>query len=112
MADSLHAFFIPDGCTLTAHILAVPGVHPALSFTYRPGVIADRNQYRAPGATPDEINKRMATLLRAKVVSIEGLSNPFENRDPLRIWPTLLEKMIDIVLNYSSSDEAVADAGN
>lgn len=107
-ADSL---FIDDGYTITSHIAAAPGLHPAAVVVYRPALHRERRVYGAKIDTrnTEAISAYEADTLARHVVSINGDVIPKER--VAKLHPTLFAKLIDLVFSYAAAEEE-ADAGN
>lgn len=110
-------FFINDGYTRTAEIPAEPGIHPALSITYRPGLLEQRFMFqRAASQEPAEQAKVAAGIVARHVTDWSARSGdskaPIKPDTIRRMHPALLSKILDYVLGYAGSAEEEADVKN
>ena len=109
MADG--GLFIDDGYTVTSHVPAAAGLHPAAVVVYRPALHKERRQYAAKLDTrnPDAVSQYECDVLARHVVSLNGQPVP---RDRVgRVHPALFAKLVDLVFGYAPAEEE-ADAKN
>ena len=109
--------FIEDGYSRQATILAAPGLHPALSFRFRPALAAVRmDNMAARDLNGTEQALRTGKILEAHIESWDaklrdGSAAPIKAQQLTRLQPALFAKVLDVVLGYAPADEA-ADAKN
>lgn len=111
-------FFINDGYAVTATINARPGLHGALSFTYRPATLEEREtEYSGRGGSSKSAIQSMARLLSRKIQSwsLEGVEITAVNL--ARLKPALFDRLFAIVVGVMADDagqrvDAEAEAKN
>jgi hypothetical protein len=104
--------WIDDGYNLSATIKPIPGLHTGIEFEYRPATLEDRLKAVSLGDKPEEQAKFLYELVAKKVVSIGGMASSFNAADLRHYRASLVSRMADIILEYSVSDEAIADRKN
>jgi hypothetical protein len=111
-------FIISDSYTIDGKVPREPGVHPLLEFSYRPALSAQRIAFNSFSSNDGEKRARHAGELVKK--HVERWSVLDENGKPLdvsvavaeKLQPTLLSKLVDIILGYAASGEEEKDRGN
>jgi hypothetical protein len=109
--------FIDDGYTKDGHVAAKPGLHGALSFTFRPALPEERLQFaQAKDQDGRAYGKRAAQALDRHIIgwdAADGRGNPVEKNQHnlLRLHPTLFVALLEQVMGYEPA-EAAADAKN
>ena len=103
--------FIEDDMTFTGRIAAAPGIHPEVTFQYRPATIQDRIRLQSNYDNPDKYAELMHDVLTGKLVQW-NLDAPIDALTVKRLRPKIKAKMLDIVLEYAASEEAKADTKN
>jgi hypothetical protein len=105
------ADYFHDGYTERAWIAAVPGLHGALRFSYRPALIEERSQlYDAAGQlNAHGFDCHVARFLAQKIVAWDlvdahGQPVPTAAETLLRIQPELFIKLNQIILGVTASD--------
>lgn len=105
------ADYFHDGYTQRALIAAVPGLHGALRFTYRPALIEERSQlYDSAGRlNAHRFDCHVAEFLTQKIVAWDLVNAqrqpvPTSAEALLRIQPELFIKLNRIVLGTAASD--------
>jgi hypothetical protein len=103
------SIFVSDGMTFRGEVPAAPGVHPAVSFTYRPATSAVRFEYR--NALPAESN-----AVACRIVSRQVQTMSVGGEQPFRLTPEqcgqlhagLFNAIFDYVMGYTgpAADEA------
>jgi len=103
--------YFDDGYTRDGFIAAVPRLHGALRFSYRPVLVEQRGELRAAGAKLDSrgCTRHVAAFLTSQLVAWSlvdrrGQPVPVEADRLLRIHPELLIKLQNIVLGFVPSD--------
>lgn len=108
MSDSL---FIDDGYTAVKKLDAAPGLHPAVSVTYRPATGQARTELRfAASAGADRVFHLENQLLERQRVTLDG--DPLTAAKAAGLKPAVREKLLDLVLGYAGSDQEAADVKN
>ena len=112
MSDS--AFIPRDGYTKEGYVAAVPGLHPAVRFHYRP-MVGDQSIHWRDGflLKPTETRKLVpaAALSDRHLVSWDikhpttGELVPVSLENITRLQPRVLERMFMIVTGFERSDE-------
>jgi hypothetical protein len=69
------SIFVTDGQSFRGEVAAVAGVHPAVSFTYRPATSAVRFEYR--NALPAESNAVACRIVSRQVQTVNVGGEPF-----------------------------------
>ncbi len=98
-------FFINDGYTITATINARPGLHGALTFTYRPATLEEREtEYSSRGNTARAAVGSMTRLMAGKIQSwsLEGVEITAGNL--VRLKPSLFDRVFAIVVGLAADD--------
>ncbi|HEX4147206.1 MAG TPA: hypothetical protein VHY91_27160 [Pirellulales bacterium] len=105
------ADYFHDGYTQSALIAAVPRLHGALRFTYRPALIEERSQlYDAAGRlNSHRFDCHVAQFLAEKIVDWDLVDArrqpvPLSAEALLRIQPELFIKLNRIILGTAASD--------
>jgi hypothetical protein len=102
--------YIPDGYTRKGLIAAVPGLHGALKFEYRPLLRDEREAlYRESNKrSPAEFNGLIRKMLVKQLVSWDAKHDekelPIDNETLRRLQPALSTKLENIVAGYSPTD--------
>ena len=111
-------FLIDDGYTIDGTIAREPGIHPALAFTYRPALAAERNAHLKAAQDPAKRHKVDAALIAEHVQSwsVADRKGGALDKPTLalaeRLQPTLMVRLVDVILGYSASGEEGDDAKN
>jgi hypothetical protein len=107
----LRADYFHDGYTQSAFVAAVPRLHGALRFTYRPALVEERSQlYDAAGQLSAHLfDCHVAQLLASKIVDwdlVDARRQPVAASAAavLRMQPELYVRLIQIVLGIAASD--------
>lgn len=79
--------FIHDGWTCKGRVAAVPGLHPAVCFTYRPAT--PRLRYEMMQAEPAERFNTACSILCRLLVSVQVEGEP----DAVKLVPAQAEQM-------------------
>lgn len=103
---------IPDGYTESAYVAAVPALHPAIRFEYRPMRATERAVYikeveRAEGSA---YLKARAAWLKTKIVSwdvkdAKGIAWPIEIAEILLLKQAVQDRLFEIVCNLKPGDD-------
>ncbi|MEQ8788877.1 MAG: hypothetical protein RIC55_21375 [Pirellulaceae bacterium] len=111
--------YIHDGYTMHGYITAVPRLHPALRFTFRPVLSQNRAVIFRQIATADDPRREeslAAQAVKAQViawnlVNHHGGSVPLEVSHILRMQPQLFNRLFRIVMGDEAGDEdpSIAD---
>lgn len=111
-------FFIQDGYTKSATIPAESGIHPAMSITYRPGLMEQRYIYQRAGiqGDPAEHAKIAASIVAKHLTDWDaqssGMKAPIKPEMIRKLHPALLSKILDHILGYAGSAEEEGDVKN
>jgi hypothetical protein len=105
--------YIHDGYTLAGYIAAVPRLHPALRFVYRPMLTQNRSVvYRQIEQTNDARKEESiaAATIKSQLVSWDmtdhrGAGVPLEVPHILRSQPMMFQRLFRIVTGSGPSDE-------
>lgn len=105
--------FINDGYTREAYIKPVDRLRPAVRFTYRPALVVERDEILygpASKGTPTAQAMAVAKLVASKIKAwnvCDANGKPVEINDGnvLRLDPSLFDRVFQIVLGSSTSDE-------
>jgi len=107
----LRADYFHDGYTQSAYIAAVPRLHGALRFTYRPALVEERSQlHDAAGRLNSHLlDCHVGQFLAQKIVDWDLVDAHRQPVAPsaeavLRIQPELFVKLIPIILGTTASD--------
>lgn len=104
--------WIDDGYNLSGRINPIKGLHEGMEFEYRPATLEDRLKAVCFADKPEEQAKFLYELVAKKVVSIGGVAVSFDASSFRHYRASLVSRMADIILEYSVSDEAIADRKN
>jgi len=113
---STETAYIDDGYTFDAKVPRQAGVHPEVSVSYRPATFDERNRYLKASADPERRASAAADLVVAHVkewgiATVKG-PVPVSKDAAKRVQPTLLDKIIDLILGYAGSAEDETDRKN
>ena len=98
-----NGFFIDDGQELQGFIAAVPRLHPALRFSYRPTLYTERTKLmRRVNADEADMTAEIAHVANKLTSWNAGREPTKENIEHLP--PSLTAKLINIVTGYTASD--------
>lgn len=105
--------FFPDGYTRTGYVAASPGLHGAVSFTYRPATFPQRQKAltRNDRETPEQVVAKTVNLLAGKVLSWDivhpetGEAVAIDAKTLPHVATAILLKMECIVLGVLPSDD-------
>ncbi len=104
--------YIPDGYTLQALIAAVPRLHDALHFTYRPALIEEAADLyeKARKQTDRQAERTYAGFVASKLVSWDlkdntGKELPVNQDTILHLNRRLATRLQNIVLGLEGPDE-------
>lgn len=108
---------IDDGYTIAGKIDRYPGIYPELRFTYRPVLSERRNRYLRDAQDVEKIVRHRADLISEHVVSWDirdasGNELPKKYDTVRKLQPLLLDRMIEIIMGYSSNGEEATDEKN
>lgn len=101
---------IEDGYTMAGYIAAMPGVYPAVSFSFRPALLRERQRFldaaERPGA---DANLAAAELLAAKlqqwdVRDSQGQAVKIAADSLQRLKPRLFDRLFNVVIGAQASD--------
>jgi hypothetical protein len=113
--------FIDDGYTTTGKIEPAPGIHPALTFTYRPALDRERLAFQRSlqeTTDPAKRSRRRAELVVAHVTEWGATDRAGRAIDrptvelAERLQPLLLDRLVDVVCGYTSNGEEEGDRKN
>lgn len=104
--------FIDDGRTVTDHVPAVPGLHPAVEIVYRPALARERHVYmtKLGSQNPDVIEAYENDLIARHAISVNDVDMKDKDR-ARRLHPTIRTQLIDLILSYTAAREQ-AELGN
>lgn len=103
---------IDDGYTLSGRVKEKPGIHPEVTFAYRPASWSERIECQNLILEPKKQEEYADKLLAAKIKGwcFDGVPVTLENVRRLRT--AIKSRLLDIILEYVASDEAEADLKN
>ena len=103
--------YIHDGYTQDGYIAAVPRLHGALRFAYRPTLVEERSQLVdvASRLRAQLYDRHLAAFVADKLISWDlsdgsGVDVPVAAESILRLQPELFAKLHRIVLGRAASD--------
>ena len=105
-------FLIADDMVVEGRIARSPGIHPELTFKYRPAYLRERAEFiRRCNATPSDKSRYQAELLAEHIKSWSATNRDGSAADlkaaTLRsLQPELSAKLADVVLGYAASTPA------
>jgi hypothetical protein len=107
----MDSLFIDDGFTKTDHTPARPGLHPAVTATYRPALPRERLAYSAKldSRDPEQIEAYQTDLITRHVLDLNG--KKLDAAQARRLEPNVRARLVDLVLSYEPA-RAEQDAGN
>lgn len=101
----MDGLYLDDGFTLTDHMAAAPGMHPAVELVYRPALPRVRLEYQARTAARDvdALERFEVDLLAKHLKSVNG-SQP--TADQLRrMHPVVRDRAVGLVLSLTAAHE-------
>lgn len=110
-------FAIEDGHNIDGKVERSPGVHPEAAFTYRPALMAERQAFMKATAEFGKRTEAAAALVKKHVTAWgltyrDGKEIPLDPAAIAKLQPSLLDRIVDVILGYAPSGEEAADAKN
>jgi hypothetical protein len=101
----MEGLYIDDGFTLTDHMAAAPGLHPAVTTVYRPALSKERlgHAARIDAKDVEGLDKFEVELVTRHVKTING-SAPTPDQVK-RIHPLVRDRIVGLVLSYRAAEE-------
>ena len=112
------AFFVGDGYDTDGKIPRADGIHPELTFRYRPATRDQRDRFVRAQADAEKRAKVTADLIVAhvqewSVVDRSGFLVDKPTADVVaKLQPVLVDKLVDIIIGYAASGQDGADRKN
>ncbi len=103
--------FIDDGMNFDGRLKREAGVHPEITFQYRPATYRDRLESQKAFGDPEKGDAYARKLISDKLVGWNLTEHPSES-DIGRLRAAVVSKMVNVILEYAGSDEEEADAKN
>ena len=98
--------FIDDGYTRDGFVDEEPGLHPSLSFKYRPVTLTERSRLLfdvGAEAQPEQGDAVNAKAIAAHIVSWEP-DRPPTVENLLKLHPAVSIKLVNVICGYMPSD--------
>ena len=105
---------IEDGFTLTDHMPAAPGLHPAVELVYRPALARERNVYQAKLSSkdPEAIDRYENELIARQAVTANGVELRDNKDRARRLHPAIRLRLIDLILSLTPAAEAATEGNS
>jgi hypothetical protein len=107
--------YVPDdGFTESGYLKAVPRLHEALRFKFRPCLVQESSRYfqEAANLGPEEADRKAAELIASKLVSwdLHYPSNktgtvPVSPESVLRLKRRLFQRLLEIIVGLAAPDD-------
>lgn len=105
------SFVVDDGYTVPGYLEAVPGLHPALRFEYRPIQVMQRDAVDKSIASKGSAHAHQVVrscvasrLTHWNAVDLKGEPLPIEPANVGTLPPLLYDKLFNVLLGYRASD--------
>lgn len=110
----MDTIYLHDGYTASGYVKAVPGLHGAVRFQFRPLMVSERSAWlvlaekaekSSPGGSDKETARIVATRIKSwDVKDKDGNAAPISPESVLRLQPRLYQRVVGIVAGSEPTD--------